>query len=139
MYADGDFDQWLDRLPLNEPVEIDGDWVYLNIHPRGAELGAYLVSAHTPAQLQDAMRLGFASALTYQAGLAVTPDGNALVLTQWLPAVDSWPQAVQPLENLLNQLSLWRATLAPSETPRFSDAGDRNERRLRTLLAGVKK
>lgn len=148
MRADANVDQWLQGLPLNQPVEVDGESAYLNIHPGGAELGAYLVHAYAPVQLQDAMRLGFASALTYQAGLAVTPDGHSLVLTQWLPGVASWSQAVVPLENLLNQLSEWRALLggsgsSASSTPfdamRTPAAGDRNERRLRSMLAGVQK
>ena len=142
MSIDGDLEQWLDGLPIDTPVDIDGESVYLKIHPAGAELGAYLFhsqsQSYTHAQLQDALQLGFASAVTYDAGLGQTADGKSLVLTQWLPEVRRWSQAAKQLENLLNQIAFWRTRLAPSSTTELASTVDRNERRLRILLAGGK-
>lgn len=136
MHTDAEIEQWLQGLPLNKPIDIDGDTVFLNIHGNGAELGAYLLRDYTQAQLQAALQMGFASALAHEAGLARTLDGKALVLTQWLPQVRWWPQAAKPLEALLNQLAEWRAVLAPS-APAWPPSGvDRRELHLRTLLTG---
>jgi len=118
---------------------VDGESVYLKIHLGGAELGATLLRSCTQIQLRNALRIGFTSALTHDAGLAQAPDGRALLLTQWLPGVRSWPEAAGALENLLNQLALWRAALAPPDAARPLPSVDRNERHLRTLLAGAKR
>ena len=135
---DDDIDEWLQKQPLDEPLEIDGERFYLNVHQGGAELGAYLIDEFVPEQLQDALRLGFRSAIHFDAGLGVSADGSSLVLTQWLPEVSNWSEAAQPLENLLNQLSMWRAALAPERPQPANSAGNRDEQRLRMLFAGVK-
>lgn len=136
MYTDAEIEQWLQGLPLNKPTDIDGDTVFLNVYGNGAELGAYLLRDYTQAQLQAALQLGFASALTHDAGLARTLDGKALMLTQWLPHVRRWPQAAKPLEALLNQLAEWRAVLAPQATAWPPSGVDRRELRLRAMLTG---
>lgn len=139
MDADRDLERWLDSLPLDETVEIDGESVYLKIHAAGAELGACLFRSCTQTQLQEALRMGFASAITHEAGLGLSADGKALLLTQWLPQVQRWPQAAKALENLLNQAATWRAALASRTANEAVGAADRHERRLRTLLAGGKR
>jgi hypothetical protein len=131
-------EQWLQEQPLDEPVEIDGETVYLNVHADGAELGANLLTSYTQAQLQDALKQGFQSATRFDAGLGCTPDGNDLVLTQWLPDVSSWSEAADALENLLNQLSMWRAALALAQTKQIEIKDNRDEKRMRSLLAGAK-
>lgn len=138
MQLDDDIEQWLRTQPLDEPVEIDGESVYLKVHADGAELGAYLISSYTQAQLQDALRQGFLSATRFDAGLGQSSDGNSLVLTQWLPQVSTWFDAAEPLENLLNQLSMWRAALNPPKAKLPENVAFRNEQRLRMLFAGVK-
>ncbi|MFC7516075.1 hypothetical protein ACFQUU_13755 [Herbaspirillum sp. GCM10030257] len=133
-----EIEQWLQEQPLDEPVEIDGESVYLKVGPSGAELGAYLIQSYTQVQLHEALKLGFKSALRFDAGLGQTPDGSALVLTQWLPQVSGWSEAAEPLENILNQLSMWRAALTPEKPRPASQIADRNEQRLRMLFAGAK-
>lgn len=137
MAGTDDIAQWLDRQPLNSPIDIDGETVYLNLHRQGAELGAYLMRFHTQEQLREALKQGFSSAISFEAGLGLSPDGTSLVLSQWLPAVGAWNQAAEPLENLLNQLAAWRAALAPPITTRIAQPVDRNERRLRRMFAGA--
>lgn len=141
MAYEDDVIQWLQELPVGTPVEIDGETVYLETHPDGAVLGGYLMSAYTPAQLQNALKLGFQNALFYKAGLGQSRDGNTLVLTQWLPKARSWLDAADELEELLNQLSEWRETLVPARESRpvHASEADRNEQRLRKLFAGVQK
>ena len=136
MDADSDLERWLDSLPLDETVEIDGESVYLKIHATGAELGVCLFRACTQAQIQDALRIGFARAVSHEAGLGLSADGKDLLLTQWLPQVKRWTQAAQALESLLNQTATWRTALAPRTAIESAGAVDRHERRLRTLLAG---
>ncbi|HYD61650.1 MAG TPA: hypothetical protein VEC35_14890 [Noviherbaspirillum sp.] len=134
----GDLERWLDSLPLDEAVEIDGETVFLKIHAAGAELGVCLLRTCTQTQIQDALRMGFASAITHDAGLGLSADGKDLLLTQWLPQAKRWTQAAKALENLLNQTATWRAALAPRAAESVGVA-DRHERRLRTLLAGGKR
>jgi hypothetical protein len=127
-------DQWLASLPVDEPVVIDGETVYLRRQPGGAELGVYLLRNFRMAQLESAARAGFQSARDYDAGLAVGDDGQALVLNRWLDGARGWHDAAQPLEELLNQTALWRALLAPSR-PRRDDISA-EEQRIRARFAG---
>ena len=132
----GELKQWLQEQPLEEPVEIDGEVIYLTVRDDGAELGAYLLENHSLPQLENAMRNGFRSATMFDAGLGLTADGKVLVLNQWLPRVSSWPEAAQSLENLLNQLGEWRADLTP-ETSVTEKVTARTEQRLRSLFKGA--
>jgi len=134
-----DFEQWLQSQPLNEAVELDGEFVYLKVQAGGAELGVYITRSYTPAQLHDAMRQGFQSAIHFDAGLGEADAGDSLVLTQWLPNVTGWTDAVEPLEKLLNQLATWRAAMNPGKPKPTDKATDnRTEQRLRMLFAGKK-
>lgn len=126
-------EEWLASLPVNEPVSIDGEQAYLRVGPRGAELGVYLLRHFTPAQMEDAAHAGFQSARQFDAGLALLDD-NALVLNQWLPDVDSWPQAIDALEEILNQAALWRALMAPAPR-RQEGAASPGEQRIRAMFA----
>ncbi len=135
---DDDIAQWLQAQPLDEPVEIDGEFIYLAPQQDGAELGAVLTHGYAPAQLQDALRLGFQSALQFDAGLGRSADGRDLVLTQWLPQVGGWLDAAEPLEQLLNQLGMWRAALGPRQAAALPGAAQRSEQRLRTLFSGAR-
>lgn len=123
---------WLATLPVGEPVAIDGEQAYLRLYPDGAELGVYLLRSYTPAQLDEAARAGFQSARQFDAGLAVLDDG-ALALNQWLPRVAGWPEAIGPLEEILNQLSLWRALLAPA-VRRAESSHNPGEQRVRAMF-----
>jgi hypothetical protein len=138
MSDDDDFLQWLTSQPLDEPVEIDGESVYLKVRQDGAELGAFLVHSYTPAQLQDGLRQGFNSATRYDAGLGKTADSSSLVLNLWLPDCTGWAGAAEALENLLNQLSEWRAVFVPPKVLQMDSQTTRNEQRLRMLFTGAK-
>jgi hypothetical protein len=138
MSNDDDFLQWLKSQPLDEPVEIDGESVYLKVREDGAELGAFLVHSYTPAQLQDALKQGFNSATRYDAGLGRTADGSSLVLNLWLSDCTGWAGAAEALENLLNQLSEWRAVFVPPKVLQMDSQTTRNEQRLRMLFTGAK-
>ncbi|WEF32241.1 hypothetical protein [Pseudoduganella chitinolytica] len=127
---------WLEGLPLDEAVAIDGETAYLRRHPGGAELGIYLLREFTPAQLEEAARAGFHSARQFGAGLAVADDGKALVLNRWLPGVAGWLDAAGALEDILNQGALWRAWLAPHR-PRRDDGLSAQEQRIRARFAGA--
>lgn len=130
--------QWLSEQPLDKPTDIDGEEVYLRVHNKGAELGLYLVRDYTPEQLQQVLKQGFNSALKYSAGLGVSPDNQALVLSQWLPGVASWVEVAQPLEELLNQAEMLRTGLKTVKDSSSNLAADRNERRLRNAFAGAR-
>ena len=74
--------------------------------------------------------------------LGFSDDGNSLVLSTWLPNVDSWLGAAVALENLLNQLAFLREVLpqwtVASEVPARSVRGSvasRDELRMRALFA----
>lgn len=130
--------QWLSEQPLDQPTDIDGEEVYLRVQKTGAELGLYLVRDYTPDQLEKVLKQGFNSSLKYSAGLGVSPDNHALVLSQWLPGVASWVEAAQPLEQLLNQAEILRTGLETVKSGRSNLAADRNERRLRNAFAGAR-
>ncbi|SRR5450830_956860 len=132
MAADN-LEQWLENLPLDEPVDIDGETVFLKLQPQGAELGVYLVPAFTGAALNEAMRSGFQCALDFHAGLSV--EGPDLLLTQWLPQVESWLEAAEALESILNQTGMWRALMVSTSTVE-QDNRSRSETRVRKLLSG---
>lgn len=132
MSADN-LEQWLENLPLDEPVDIDGETVFLKISGQGAELGVLLVLSYTDSLLADALRNGFQSALDFDAGLAI--DGEDLILTQWLPYVGAWAEAAEALENILNQAAMWRAAMAYSG-PARGDAAARHEDRVRKIFSG---
>ena len=132
---DDDIEEWLASLPTGSPIDIDGEAVYLNIGADGAELGAYLYREYTLSQLQQAMKTGFQSALQYDAGLGLKDD--ALLLTQWLPRARNWVDAGQALENLLNQIAMWRERLgSPTQHQATTKQAERKtEHRLRKLFA----
>jgi hypothetical protein len=142
MSYEADVMQWLQALPFGEDVEIDDEIVRLDVRPDGAVLCARLLSSYSHVQLQDALQCGFESALSWQAGLGLSADGNALVLDRWLPGVRDWTGAADALEELLEQLAEWREMMAPvvqeKKLHSVRDA-DRNEERLRRLFAGVSK
>jgi hypothetical protein len=126
----------LEQESLDADIEIDGKHVYLKRHSSGSELGVYLLEDYTGEQLRAALQQGFASAMQFDAGLSTSEDGNALLLTQWLPGVSSWAEVAIPLEKLLNQLETWRTVLAMPEDKRaFLNAPDRNAERFRMLLS----
>jgi len=126
---------WLEGLPVDEAVVVDGETVYLRRHPDGAELGVYLLRDFTPAQLEEAARAGFHSARQFGAGLALADDGHALVLNRWLPGAGGWLDAAGALEDILNQSALSRAWLAPSR-PRREEGLSAQEQRVRARFAG---
>lgn len=128
-------EHWLEGLPVDEAVVVDGETVYLRRHPDGAELGVYLLRDFTQAQLEEAARAGFHSARQFGAGLALADDGQALVLNRWLPGADGWLDAAGALEDILNQSALSRAWLAPSR-PRREEGLSAQEQRIRARFAG---
>lgn len=132
---------WLGEQSPSNPLAIDGESVYLRLADGGAELGVHLWPGATVAQLQDALKHGFASAIEYDAGLGLAPDGQGVVLSQWLPAVHGWDEAAVALEQLLNQVASWRAQLGPvvqaaARVPAGISAAARQEQKMRRLLAG---
>lgn len=127
-------EQWLQELPLDEAVEIDGESVFLKVQQQGAELGVYLANAYTGRMLAEALRTGFQSALSFDAGLGVSGEGNHLTLSRWLPHAESWTDASEALEDLLNQAAMWRAAMAYSGPPQ-EDKLNRNEARVRQLFS----
>jgi hypothetical protein len=132
---DRDIVQWLQDLPIEEPVEIGGELIYLTVRDEGAELGAYLIDNHSHAQLENALRNGFHSAGSFDAGLGLTADGKVLVLNQWLPKVGTWEDAAKSLEKLLNQLGTWREDMGgKTATAKIDTTTARTEQRLRSLL-----
>jgi hypothetical protein len=138
MSSDDDLQEWLQAQPLDTPVEINGESVYLKVEANGAELGAFLLHGHAQSQLREALLQGFSSAIDFDAGLGQSADGNSLTLTQWLPGVFSWRQAADSLERLLNQLSVWRAALEPAARMPVANTRTRTENRLRKNFAGAR-
>ncbi len=127
---------WLARLAPGVPAEIDGETVTLTPRPGGAELSAVLYAPSNGERLNAALRLGFSSALHFDAGLRLSEDGNNLLLSQWLPGVTHWSQAAQPLETLLNQVAYWRLNLAPQPAANSGQSPrQRQELRMRMALA----
>lgn len=131
---DAGSDAWLDRYPADASLELGGERVYLKAGDGGAELGATLY-AHADAQrIELALRRGFASALRFEAGLALAAEGAELVLSRWLPGVRDWRAAAPALEQLLDQLDDWRAALAPPAAPPAPGLDSSHERRMRLAL-----
>ncbi|HVK93294.1 MAG TPA: hypothetical protein VM571_01045 [Noviherbaspirillum sp.] len=130
-----ELEQWLQGLPLDEPVDIDGESVYLRVEVGGAELGARFIDAVTGQQLQEAMKQGFQSAMEFDAGWGLSTDGGTLLLTQWLPGVSSWTEVPEQLEKLLNQVSVLRAVISPVKV-KLDDMPNRDEQRGRSKLMG---
>lgn len=131
-----DVESWLEKLPVGKPVTVEGEPVFLRVGENGTELGVILFTAPTDAQLIDVSRIGFQSAMQYSAGLGIWEEEDAVVLSRWLPHVTSWPEAAEPLEELLDQAALWRSALdrntPKANTPELSA----NERRIRAMIAG---
>ena len=130
-----ELEQWLQGLPLGEPFDLGGESVYLQPGDGGAELGVILLHAPTDVQIADSMRCGFQCALEFEAGLAIPEELDALVLNRWLPDAETWADAADALENILNQVGLWRAAMKPS-TGRPAEETSRAEQRLRTAFNG---
>jgi len=125
-------DHWLQTLPPDEPVVIDGETVFLRVRQEGAELGVYLGGRPSDSALAEAMRVSFQSAREFEAGLGWEPEAG-LVLSRWVAGTSGWPDLAEPLEQLLNQLALWRAAL--SRTPASHDKhARRDEERFYKLL-----
>lgn len=132
-----ELDEWLGSLPIDEPVNIDGETVYLKLDGDGAELGVEFLEGASEEQIRSALQRGFQMAMEFDAGWAMPPGGGTLLLTQWLPGVTDWTEAADALELLLNQVAALRA--AETETVNRVEAVDgmsREERRIRSKLLG---
>lgn len=130
-----ELDEWLQGLPIDEPVEIDGESVYLKTSADGAELGVVYFDEVTGEQINDALRRGFQMAMEFDAGWALSADGSKLLLTQWLPGVSQWTEVPDALELLLNQVAAMRAAEgAPKDV--MEKYSSRDERRIRSKLFG---
>lgn len=129
-----ELEQWLLSLPLGEPVEIDGESVYLSLAGGGAELGLILLPQPSEAQVAEAMRTGFQSALDYEAGLALSADEGDLLLSRWMPDAEAWSDVGEALEDLLSQASLWRAVAAGGNEQ--AEDVQRDEARMRRAVIG---
>jgi len=141
MALDYDDKAWLDKFPLDSPVEIGGKSVCFKPGPGGAGLEVILFSSYTQDELQRALNQGFSSAMMFDAGLGRTDDGQDLVLSQWVPGARTWNDAGQVLEKLLNQLDGWLAILNPATTTkelRPIRKEDRHAQRLRSLISDGK-
>jgi len=138
MSSEAEIVSWLTEQPLDEPVEIDGEIVYLSVRGGGAELGAYLLKDCNQEQLRSALRQGFSSAVEFDAGVGQSADGRDLLLTQWLPHATGWADAASALEKLLNQLATWRMRLEPAPKNSAAKENDRNEQRMRSALMGAR-
>jgi hypothetical protein len=123
----------LQTFPLDEPVSIDGESVYLKVDLDGAELGVHFLESVTDQQLQDVLQLGFQNAMEFDAGWALSSDGSTLLLTQWLPGVRDWTQASEALEQLLNQVEVLR-TLEVITSTKTEHNSSRDEQRVRSKL-----
>lgn len=134
-----ELERWLQDFPLDEPVDIDDEFVYLRVEQGGAELGVHFLEGVTDHQLQEALQCGFQNAMEFDAGWSISIDSRTLLLSQWLPNVSSWTEVAEPLEKLLNQVEALRTmeviTIAETEnTP--SDISSRDERHIRNKLIG---
>ena len=134
MGAESSVRNWLRQQPLHTPLRIGTDSVWLRPGRGGAELAVQLYAAPTPHQLRAALQQGFSSAMQYPAGLALDTEGPALLLSRWLPQVETWQAAAAPLEQLLDQLSAWRAALGEASAPPAPLASDRQANKLRLAL-----
>ncbi|RAN49088.1 hypothetical protein RB25_07425 [Herbaspirillum rubrisubalbicans] len=126
-------DHWLQTLPLDEPVVIDGETVFLRVQPEGAELGVYLAGQPSDSALADAMRVSFQSAREFEAGLGWEPDAGP-VLSRWIAGASGWHDLAEPLEQILNQLALWRAAMSRAHSSQDKHA-KRDEERFYKLLS----
>lgn len=128
-------EKWLEALPLNEPVNIDGESVYLKVGEDGAELGVHFMDEVTDQQILDALQQGFQNALEFNAGWALSSDGSTLLLSQWLPGVSGWVDVSETLEQLLNQVELLRTMEVISISHvKTKDIPSRDEQRFRSIL-----
>ncbi|MBP0597301.1 hypothetical protein J8I26_04245 [Herbaspirillum sp. LeCh32-8] len=128
-------EQWLQGLPLGEPIDIGGESVCLLVDDDGAELVLVLLREPSQVQIAEAMRSGFQCALEFDGGLAIAEDSGALLLNRWLAQAESWVDAAEALEDLLNQASLCRAAMKPSPA-RPAQESNRAELRMRAALNG---
>ena len=131
-----DIARWISDLPADAPLVLDGESAYLRPASGGAELGAIVLREASDAQVEEAARAGFQGARQFDAGLAIRADG-ALVLSQWLPQAQTWQDAAPALEQLFNQLAMWRAALAPARARQHNPV-DPGEQRIRALFAGAR-
>jgi len=132
-----DIARWLEDLPADAPLVLDGESAYLQPATGGAELGVVLLREASDAQVEEAARAGFQGARQFEAGLALRADG-ALVLSRWLPLAETWQDAAPALEQLFNQLAMWRAAMAPVRA-RQARSTDQSEQRIRALFAGAQR
>ncbi|KRB99099.1 hypothetical protein [Duganella sp. Root198D2] len=132
-----DIARWLEDLPADAPLVLDGESACLQLASGGAELAAILLREASDAQVEEAARTGFQGARQFEAGLALRADG-ALILSQWLPQAASWLDAAPALEPLFNQLAMWRAAMAPVRARQHISA-DQSEQRIRALFAGAQR
>ena len=126
-------EKWLEALPLNEPVNIDGESVYLKVSEDGAELGVHFMEEVTDQQIQDALQQGFQNALEFNAGWSLSSDGSILLLSQWLPGVGGWMEVAETLEQLLNQVEQLRMMEVISNV-KTENIPSRDEQRFRSRL-----
>lgn len=131
-----ELEEWLQGLPLDEPVFIDGESVYLRVEDGGAELGAVFLDSVTGEQILEALRQGFQLAMEYEAGWALSTDGGKLLLTQWIPGVSDWTEVPDELEKLLNQVAALRLAEDVGTKFKTEDMPNRDERRIRSKLLG---
>ncbi|WP_075257003.1 hypothetical protein [Herbaspirillum camelliae] len=130
-----EMEQWLQALPLGEPIDIGGESVCLLVDDDGAELVLVLLREPSQAQIAEAMRSGFQCALDFEAGLAIAEDSGALVLNRWLAQAETWVDVAEALEDILNQAGLCRVAMKPS-TARPAQEANRAELRMRAALNG---
>lgn len=130
-----ELERQLQSFPLDQPVRIEDESVYLKVDRDGAELGIHFLESVSDQQLQEALQLGFQNALEFDAGWAISDDGSILLLTQWLPGVSSWMEATEALEQLLNQVELLR-TLESITSAKAEHSPNRHEQHIRSKLMG---
>lgn len=83
----------------------------------------------------DLLEAGFLSALEFDAGLALNPDGTRLILNQWIPGAQSWLDIVNELDMILQQAAALRLFTRDDSAPaslKLSESVD--ERRLRQIF-----
>jgi hypothetical protein len=101
----------LSQLPLNKTVLFDDASICLQIFSEGALLSVELSSNYSNSIILDFLEPAFALTLLYDAGLAIDDREGTLLLSQWLPSVQSWHKAEMALELILNQLDYYRQNL----------------------------
>ena len=132
----GDFHAELAELPVNRMVQFVEASVCLNLRAGGAVLSVTLQENFSADSLRRSLDSGFASALLYEAGVAVDARQNLLQLVQWLPTTKSWLEAATALEAMLNQRDLYRSMTGSADAvPMQRLRGSRDEYRLRASLA----